>query len=168
ADVMLAGGTEAAVCRIGIVGFNACRALSTGFNDTPEKESRPYDRDRDGFVMGEGAGMAVLEEYEHAKARGAKIYAEVLGFASTNDAFHPIAPRPDGSGSAKAVRNALKDAGVEPEEVGHVQAHAASTPLGDVAEANAIKDVFGDRAASIPVTSLKGAIGHCMGAAGSI
>jgi 3-oxoacyl-(acyl-carrier-protein) synthase len=168
ADIMVAGAVESDSHPMFIAGFAAMKALPTDSNDNPTGASRPFDKSRAGFVLGEGAGMAVLEEYEHAKARGAKIYAEVLGFASTNDAFHPIAPRPDGSGSAKAVRNALKDAGVEPEEVGHVQAHAASTPLGDVAEANAIKDVFGDRAASIPVTSLKGAIGHCMGAAGSI
>jgi beta-ketoacyl-acyl-carrier-protein synthase II len=168
ADIMVAGAVESDSHPMFIAGFAAMKALATDSNDNPSGASRPFDKSRAGFVLGEGAGMVVLEEYEHAKARGVEMYAEVLGFASTNDAFHPIAPRPDGSGSAKAVRNALKDAGVEPDDVGHVQAHAASTPVGDVAEANAIKEVFGDRATGIPVTSIKGAIGHCMGAAGSI
>jgi 3-oxoacyl-[acyl-carrier-protein] synthase II len=119
-------------------------------------------------VLGEGAGIVILEELEHAKARGAKIYAEVIGFGSSNDTYHPIAPQPEGIGAARAIRAALDDAGIEPEAVGHIQAHAASTPTGDPAEAMAIKNVFGERAATIPVTSLKGAIGHCMGAAGAI
>jgi 3-oxoacyl-[acyl-carrier-protein] synthase II len=151
-----------------IAGFAVMKALATDSNDNPTAASRPFDASRAGFVLGEGAGMLVLEEYEHAKARGAKMYAEILGFGSSNDAYHPIAPRPDGSGSAKAVATALADASVDPDEVGHVQAHAASTPMGDPAEANVVRLIFGDRASTIPVTSLKGAIGHCMGAAGAI
>jgi 3-oxoacyl-[acyl-carrier-protein] synthase II len=168
APFMVAGAVESDSHPMFIAGFAVMKALATDSNDNPPGTSRPFDKSRAGFVLGEGSGMVVLEDYDRAVTRGAKIYAEVLGYASTNDAYHPIAPRPDGSGSAKAIRNALADACVDPSEVGHIQAHAASTPAGDPAEANAIKEVFGDRAASIPVTSIKGAIGHCMGAAGSI
>ena len=168
APFMVAGAVESDSHPMFIAGFAVMKALATDSNDDPTRASRPFDKSRAGFVLGEGAGMVVLEDYERAKARGARIYAEVLGFASSNDAFHPIAPRPDGSVSAKAIRGALADGGVDPGEVGHIQAHAASTPQGDVAEANAIRLVYGDRAEEIPVTSLKGALGHCMGAAGSI
>jgi 3-oxoacyl-(acyl-carrier-protein) synthase len=168
AQIMVAGAVESDNHPMFIAGFAVMKALATDSNDNPTGASRPFDKNRAGFVLGEGAGMVVLEDYDHAVARGARIYAEVLGFASTNDAYHPIAPRPDGSAAAKAVRNALKDANLAPEAVNHVQAHAASTPSGDPAEANAIKDVYGDRASTIPVTSIKGAIGHCMGAAGAI
>jgi 3-oxoacyl-[acyl-carrier-protein] synthase II len=165
---MVGGAVESDSHPMFIAGFAVIKALASDSNDNPKAASRPFDKSRAGFVLGEGAGIVVLEEYERAVARGARIYAEVLGFASTNDAYHPIAPRPDGSGSARAIRNALADAGVPADVVGHVQAHAASTPAGDPAEAKAIKEVFGERAANIPVTSIKGAIGHCMGAAGSI
>jgi 3-oxoacyl-[acyl-carrier-protein] synthase II len=168
APIMIGGAVESDSHPMFIAAFAVMKALATDSNDNPTAASRPFDASRAGFVLGEGAGMLVLEEYEHAKARGAKIYAEILGFGSSNDAYHPIAPRPDGTGSAKAVATALADASVAPEEVGHVQAHAASTPMGDPAEANVVRLIFGDRAGSIPVTSLKGAIGHCMGAAGAI
>jgi 3-oxoacyl-(acyl-carrier-protein) synthase len=168
APFMIGGAVESDSHPMFIAGFAVMKALATDSNDCPEEASRPFDKTRAGFVLGEGAGMVVLEELEHAQARGAHIYAEVLGFASSNDAYHPIAPRPDGSGAARAIEAALADAGVSPDAVGHVQAHAASTPAGDPAEANAIKLAFGERAASIPVTSLKGAIGHCMGAAGAV
>ena len=168
APFMVAGAVESDSHPMFIAGFAVMKALATDSNENPPAASRPFDKSRAGFVLGEGAGVVVLEDYDRAIARGARIYAEVLGYASTNDAYHPIAPRPDGSGSAKAIRNALADAGVDADEVGHIQAHAASTPAGDPAEANAIKDVFAERADSIPVTSIKGAIGHCMGAAGAI
>jgi len=168
APIMIGGAVESDSHPMFIAGFASMKALATDSNDNPAGASRPFDASRAGFVLGEGAGMLVLEEYEHAKARGAKIYAEILGFGSSNDAYHPIAPRPDGLGAARAVETALVDAGVDPSEVGHVQAHAASTPSGDPAEANVIRAIFGARAAEIPVTSLKGAIGHCMGAAGAI
>jgi 3-oxoacyl-(acyl-carrier-protein) synthase len=168
APLMVAGAVESDHHPMFIAGFAVMKALATDSNDRPREASRPFDASRAGFVLGEGVGVVVLEELEHARARGARIYAEVLGFATTNDAYHPIAPHPEGVGAARAIRAALADAGVAPEQVGHVQAHAASTPAGDPAEAMAIKSVFGERAASIPVTSLKGAIGHCMGAAGAI
>jgi 3-oxoacyl-[acyl-carrier-protein] synthase II len=168
APLMIAGAVESDNHPLFIAGFAVMKALATDSNDRPHEASRPFDASRAGFILGEGVGIVVLEDLEHARARGARMYAEVLGFASSNDAYHPIAPQPDGIGAARAIRAALADAGVEPDEVGHVQAHAASTPTGDPAEAMAIKRVFGERAASIPVTSLKGAIGHCMGAAGSI
>jgi 3-oxoacyl-[acyl-carrier-protein] synthase II len=168
APFMVAGAVESDSHPMFIAGFAVMKALATDSNDNPPAASRPFDKSRAGFVLGEGAGIVILEDYDRAIARGARIYAEVLGYASTNDAYHPIAPRPDGSGSAKAIRNALADGGVDADEVGHIQAHAASTPAGDPAEANAIKDVFAERADSIPVTSIKGAIGHCMGAAGAI
>lgn len=168
APVMIAGAVESDSHPMFIAAFAVMGALCTDSNDEPEKASRPFDKSRAGFVLGEGAGILILEELEHARARGAKIYAEILGFASSNDAYHPIAPRPDGLGAAKAIADALADGGVESSQIGHVQAHAASTPMGDPAEATAIKHVFGERAASIPVTSIKGALGHCMGAAGAL
>ncbi|HRA47379.1 MAG TPA: beta-ketoacyl-[acyl-carrier-protein] synthase family protein, partial [Thermomicrobiales bacterium] len=168
APFMIGGSVESDSHPMFVAGFAVMKALATDSNDDPEKASRPFDASRAGFVLGEGAGMVVLEDWDRAVARGAHIYAELLGYASTNDAYHPIAPLPDGSGAAKAIVHALADAGVDAAEVGHVQAHAASTPAGDPAEANAIRLAFGERAAEIPVTSLKGAIGHCMGAAGSI
>ena len=168
APIMVAGAVESDSHPMFIAAFAVMGALATDSNDAPEKASRPFDKSRAGFVLGEGTGILVLEELEHAKARGAKIYCELLGFASSNDAYHPIAPRPDGMGAAMAVVHALEDAGVAPERIGHVQAHAASTPMGDPAEATAIRAVFGERAGTIPVTSIKGAIGHCMGAAGAL
>jgi 3-oxoacyl-[acyl-carrier-protein] synthase II len=168
APLMVAGAVESDNHPLFVAGFAVMKALAIDSNDRPAEASRPFDASRAGFVLGEGVGIVILEELEHARARGARIYAEVLGFASSNDAYHPIAPHPEGVGAARAIRAALADAGVEPDRVGHVQAHAASTPAGDPAEALAIKRVFGERAASIPVTSLKGALGHCMGAAGSI
>ncbi|HEX3943527.1 MAG TPA: beta-ketoacyl-ACP synthase II [Rhizomicrobium sp.] len=168
ADVMLAGGAEAAVCRIGIVGFSACRALSTGFNDTPEKASRPYDRDRDGFVMGEGAGAVILEEYEHAKARGAKIYAEVIGYGLSGDAHHITAPAEDGDGGYRAMRMALKRAGLSPADIDYVNAHGTSTPLGDEIELRAVERLFGNSAGQMSMSSTKSSIGHLLGAAGAV
>ena len=168
ADVMIAGGAEAAVCRIGMAGFAAARALSTNFNDTPEKGSRPWDKDRDGFVMGEGAGIVVLEEYEHAKARGAKIYAEVIGYGLSGDAHHITAPPDDGNGGFRAMRNALKRAGLRTTDIDYVNAHGTSTPLGDEIELGAVKRLFGDHAYKFCVSSTKSAIGHLLGAAGSV
>ncbi|MBI3676718.1 MAG: beta-ketoacyl-ACP synthase II [Proteobacteria bacterium] len=167
ADVMLAGGTEAAVCRLGIAGFNACRALSTAFNDTPEKASRPYDKDRDGFVMGEGAGAVILEEYEHAKARGAKIYAEVSGYGLSGDAHHITAPADDGDGGFRAMKMALKRANLVPSDIDYVNAHGTSTPLGDEIELKAVERLFGNAAAKMSMSSTKSSIGHLLGAAGA-
>ncbi len=168
ADVMLAGGTEAAVCRIGIVGFNACRALSTNFNDTPEKASRPYDRDRDGFVMGEGAGAVILEEYEHAKARGAKIYAEVTGYGLSGDAHHITAPADDGDGGYRAMKMALKRADLSASDIDYVNAHGTSTPLGDEIELRAVERLFGNATGKMSMSSTKSSIGHLLGAAGAV
>jgi 3-oxoacyl-[acyl-carrier-protein] synthase II len=168
ADVMVAGGTEAAVCRIGMSGFASARALSTQYNDTPEKASRPWDEGRDGFVMGEGSGIVVLEEYEHAKRRGAKIYAEVIGYGMSGDAYHVTAPAEDGNGGFRAMRAALKNAGITPEQVDYINAHGTSTPLGDAVEVNAVKRLFGDHIKSVSMSSTKSAIGHLLGAAGSI
>jgi 3-oxoacyl-[acyl-carrier-protein] synthase II len=168
ADVMIAGGTEASVCRIGVAGFIACRAMSTNFNDTPEKASRPYDKDRDGFVMGEGAGVVVLEEYEHAKKRGAKIYAEVVGYGLTGDGFHITSPDETGDGGERAMRTAVKRSGLDVSEIDYVNAHGTSTPAGDEIEVRAVERVLGNAAAGAHLSSTKSAIGHLLGAAGSV
>lgn len=168
ADVMVSGGAEAAICRIGMAGFCASRALSTGFNDTPEKASRPYDKDRDGFVMGEGAGCVVLEEYEHAKARGAKIYAEVKGYGLTGDAHHITAPADDGDGGYRAMQAALNNAGLAASDIDYVNAHGTSTPLGDEIELRAVERMFGAAAGKLSLSSTKSAIGHLLGAAGAV
>jgi 3-oxoacyl-[acyl-carrier-protein] synthase II len=167
ADMMLAGGTEAAVCRIGIAGFNACRALSTGFNDTPEKASRPYDKDRDGFVMGEGAGVVMLEELEHAKARGAKIYGEVKGYGLSGDAFHITAPSEDGDGGYRAMQMALKRAAMSASDIDYINAHGTST-MADGIELGAVERLMGNAAPGKPMSSTKSSIGHLLGAAGSV
>jgi len=167
ADVMVAGGAESAVCRIGIAGFNACRALSTGFNDTPTKASRPYDKDRDGFVMGEGAGVVVLEELEHAKARGAKIYGEVTGYGLSGDAYHITAPSEDGDGGYRAMQMALKRAGMAPSDIDYVNAHGTST-MADGIELRAVERLLGNAAAKTAMSSTKSSIGHLLGAAGSV
>ncbi|HEX4270996.1 MAG TPA: beta-ketoacyl-ACP synthase II [Rhizomicrobium sp.] len=167
ADVMVAGGTESAVCRIGIAGFNACRALSTGYNDNPTKASRPYDKDRDGFVMGEGAGIVVLEELEHAKARGARIYGEVTGYGLSGDAYHITAPSEDGDGGYRAMQMALKRAGISPSDIDYVNAHGTST-MADGIEAGAVERLLGNAASKTAMSSTKSSIGHLLGAAGSV
>ena len=167
ADVMIAGGTEAAICRLGIAGFAAARALSTRFNDTPEKASRPWDKDRDGFVRGEGAGVVVLEELEHARKRGAKIYAEVIGYGMSGDAHHITAPAEDGNGAFRCMQMAFRRAGIAPDEVDYINAHGTSTPLGDEIELGAVKRVFGPAAGGISMSSTKSSIGHLLGAAGA-
>jgi 3-oxoacyl-[acyl-carrier-protein] synthase II len=167
ADVMIAGGAEAAICEIGIAGFNACKALSTKFSDDPKKASRPYDEDRDGFVMGEGAGVVVLEEYEHAKARGAKIYAEVLGYGMSGDAHHITAPASDGAGAERSMRAALRSAGLEPADLDYINAHGTST-MADTIELAAVERLMGDAADTVTMSSTKSATGHLLGAAGAI
>src|SRR5690348_105962 len=167
ADVMLAGGTEASLCEVGIASFNAIRALSTR-NDAPEKASRPFDRDRDGFVPGEGAGTLILESREHAISRGARIYGEVLGYATTNDAFHQVAPDETGVAPARAVTNAMKDAGIEPADIDYVNAHGTSTQLSDAGETKALKIALGEHARKVPISSTKSMIGHLLGAAGAV
>lgn len=167
ADIIVTGGSEAAVCEAGVGGFNAMKALSER-NDSPETASRPYDKDRDGFVLGEGAGALILEEYEHAKKRGAKIYAEVIGGGLSADAYHITAPHPEGSGIIKVMENALSEAGIKPEEVDYINTHGTSTPLGDIGEIKAIQAVFGDQAYKMNISSTKSMTGHLLGAAGAI
>jgi 3-oxoacyl-[acyl-carrier-protein] synthase II len=168
ADVMIAGGAEAAICELGIAGFNACKALSTGFNDAPERASRPYDRGRDGFVMGEGAGIVVLEELEHARARGAKIYAEVVGYGLAGDAYHITAPAPEGAGGYRAMQAALRSASLTPDAIDYVNAHGTSTPMGDELELGAVARLLGNAAGKVTMSSTKSATGHLLGAAGAI
>ncbi|WP_316159920.1 beta-ketoacyl-ACP synthase II [Bradyrhizobium sp. SZCCHNRI20481] len=168
ADVMVAGGTESPICRIGMAGFCAARTLSTGFNETPERASRPYDKDRDGFVMGEGAGVVVLEEYEHAKARGARIYAEVSGYGLSGDAYHITSPSPDGDGGFRSMSAALKRAGITAADLDYINAHGTSTQVGDEIELGAVERLLGNSASKISMSSTKSSIGHLLGAAGAV
>ena len=168
ADIMLAGGAESAICPLGIAGFAQARALSTNFNDEPTRASRPYDKDRDGFVMGEGAGVVVLEEYEHAKKRGAKIYGEIVGYGLTGDAYHVTAPHEEGQGGYRAMANALRKAGLNPADIDYINAHGTSTPLGDEIELGAVRRLFGSAMDNVSMSSTKSAIGHLLGGAGAV
>ncbi len=168
ADIMVAGGAEASICPLGIAGFAQARALSTGFNDTPARASRPWDRDRDGFVMGEGAGIVVLEEMERAKRRGATIYGEVVGYGLTGDAFHVTAPHPEGDGAYRSMAMALRRAGLNPSDIDYVNAHGTSTPMGDELELGAVRRLFGNAVGTLSMSSTKSAIGHLLGGAGAV
>jgi len=168
ADVMIAGGAEAAICPLGVAGFSQAKALSTAYNETPEKASRPWDEGRDGFVMGEGAGIVVLEELEHAKARGAHIYGEVVGYGMSGDAHHVTAPAEDGNGAYRGMRMALRRAGMDPADIDYINAHGTSTSLGDIVELDAVRRLFGNAISTLSMSSTKSSIGHLLGAAGSV
>ena len=168
ADIMIAGGTEAAICKLGVAGFAAARALSTSFNESPKNASRPWDKDRDGFVMGEGAGILILEEYEHAKKRDANIYAEVIGYGMSGDAYHITAPEPTGLGALKSMQNALKHACIDPSDLDYINAHGTSTPLGDIIELQAVYKLMKGELDNLVMSSTKSSIGHLLGAAGAV